>query len=127
MVSLVTGCRAWETPVGRAVSSPAMLEFERRFVAALTTAADERLRGDVEAFVDATLRAMPEHLRAGVLAESIALATWSRLRYALLSDGDAMASLQLSLARSPIGLLRQYPRLFRSLVFFAEHELGPAA
>ena len=104
-----------------------MLGFERRFVGALVTTDDERRHRDVEAFVDATLRAMPEHLRAGVFVESLALAGWTRLRYGRRSDADAMTAIVASLARSPIGLLRQYPRLFGSLVLFAEYELAPAA
>lgn len=126
MVSLVPAVARegyqWRARVG----SHAMLGFERRFVVALVRAGDERRRQDVEAFVDATLRAMPEHLRAGVLMESLALAGWTHVRYGWRRDA-AMTALLPSLARSPIGVLRQYPRLFRSLVLFAEYELAPSA
>ena len=97
-----------------------MLDFERRLVAALTdTDADRRQR--VGEFVEGSLEAMPEHLRLGVLAESVAFATWARLR-----GTRDVADLVRTLEASPIALVRQYVRLFRSLVLFAEQELAPA-
>jgi hypothetical protein len=95
-----------------------MLWFERHVVSSLTETSDPGHRSAIEAFVDSTLRAMPEHLRAGVVAESIALGAWARLRGA---SPDALVD---SLRQSPIGLLRQYERLLGSLVLFAEHELA---
>jgi hypothetical protein len=68
---------------------------------------------------------MPEFLRLGVFGETILLSTWARIRHgrqAAASVGAVVASLD----RSPIGLLRQYVRLFRSLVLFAELELETA-
>jgi len=94
-----------------------MLGFERRMVAALTTSPDPALRAGVEGWVDDTLRDMPEHLRLGVLAESIALGLWSKLRPA--DD----AALVRSFERSPLWPVRQYVRLLRSVVLYAENEL----
>ena len=95
-----------------------MLWFERHAVAALTVTADPDQRAAIESFVGGTLDAMPEHLRAGVAVESLALGAWARLRR---TSPDALVA---SLGRSPVGLLRQYERLVGSLVLFAEHELA---
>jgi hypothetical protein len=95
-----------------------MLDFERQLVATLTGADDPGLRARVAGFVEGSLRAMPEHLRLGVLAESVAFATWAKLR-----PTDDLAG---RLERSPIALVRQYVRLFRSLVLFAEQEMATA-
>lgn len=95
-----------------------MLWFERHVVASLTATTDPEQRAAIGSFVDGTLRVMPEHLRAGVVAESLALGAWARLRRA---DPEAVVS---ALQRSPIGLLRQYERLLGSLVLFAENELA---
>ena len=100
-----------------------MLWFERRLVHSLIAARDGGRRADVapevEAWVDGTLRVMPEHLRAGVVAGSLVLGGWARLR-----GGDVSVE---SLDRSPIGPVRVYVRLFRSLVLFAEEELAASA
>ena len=101
--------------------SAPMLGFERRFVGALTTTPDPGIRGEVETWVEGSLRAMPQHLRLGVAGETVLLSAW-----AALSRTDA-AALAAALDRSPVALLRQYVRLFRSLVLFAEQELAPAA
>ena len=95
-----------------------MLWFERHAVASLTETPDTVARAAIASFVDGTLKAMPEHLRAGVAAESLGLGLWAKLRRA--DPGTVVAAL----ARSPIGLLRQYERLLGSLVLFAEHELA---
>ena len=95
-----------------------MLWFERHVVASLTETTDPEQRAAIASFVDGTLRAMPEHLRAGVVAESLALGGWARIRRL---DADALVT---SLRRSPVGLLRQYERLLGSLVLFAENELA---
>ena len=94
-----------------------MLGFERRMVAALTTTPDASVRAGVAGWVDDTLRDMPEHLRLGVLVQSIALGVWARVRR---SDD---ASLVRSFDRSPLWPVRGYVRLLRSLVLYAEHEL----
>ena len=94
-----------------------MLGFERRMVAALTTTPDASVRAGVVGWVDDTLRDMPEHLRFGVLVQSIALGLWARVRR---SDD---ASLVRSFDRSPLWPVRGYVRLLRSLVLYAEHEL----
>jgi hypothetical protein len=94
--------------------------FERRVVSALTTSTDPGVRDGVAAWVEASLHDMPEHLRAGVLAQSVALGAWARLR------GQEDAALLRSFERSPLWPVRQYLRLLRSLVIFAEQELAPA-
>jgi hypothetical protein len=93
-----------------------MLAFERRVVAALTDATAPRDRAAVDEWVGGVLADMPEPLRAGVLAESVLLAAVARL-------APDVGGLLDRLDRSPIGVLRQYPRLFRSLVLFGELEL----
>jgi hypothetical protein len=97
-----------------------MLGFERRMVAALTTTSDPTVRAGVEAWVDGSLRDMPEHLRFGVAAESVALGLWARVRGA---DDPALLR---SFESSPVWPVRQYVRLLRSLVLFAENEVQPA-
>jgi len=97
-----------------------MLKLERRVVADLTTSADPQLRQDVERWVDGTLQEMSEVLRIGVAAESVLFSAWA----ALVRPRDLHGLLRW-LDRSPISLLRSYPRLFRSLVLFGELELGP--
>ena len=95
-----------------------MLWFERQVVDRLIGTGDPSLRAAVEQHVDGTLRVMPEHIRAGIGAASLALGGLSRLRGGRIDVG--------ALDRSRIGPIRQYVRLFRSLVLFAEEEL-PAA
>ena len=98
-----------------------MLAFERKVVAGLTASTDPQLRGAVERWVDGTLRDMPEFLRLGVMAESV---LFGLIASALRRDAPALVA---TLDASPVGLVRQYVRLFRSLVLFAELELEPAA
>ncbi len=88
---------------------------------ALLGPADPDHAARVEEWVEGSLTDMPELLRAGVAAESLLVATWRRLRpsHDLCDVLDAME-------RSPIGLLQQYPRLFRSLVLFGDLESAPA-
>jgi hypothetical protein len=107
-----------------------MLWFEREVVGALTESPDQPLRSSVEAFVDSSLRDMPEHLRVGVAGESVLLGTYvaALRRSGRLPGGDAHA-LAVRLDRwevSRIGVLRQYVRMMKSLVYFAENELAPA-
>lgn len=98
-----------------------MLLFERQVVLALAGHLDEPDRAVVADYVDGSLRAMPEHLRAGVAAESLLLGTFAKVRSLVVGDGD---DVPLALFESfPIGLVRQYVRLLRGLVLFAEHEL----
>ena len=95
-----------------------MLGFERDVVAAMTQTSDAALRARVEIWVADVLADMPDHLRLGVLAESLLFAAYARARR------TGVAPLLGSLDHSRIGLLRQYPRLFRSLVLFGELELA---
>jgi hypothetical protein len=95
-----------------------MLGFERRIVAALTSVDDPDLRAGVSSWVDDTLRDMPEHLRLGVLVESIGLGLWAKVR------GTDDAVLIESFEASPLWPVRQYVRLLKGLVIFAEHELA---
>jgi hypothetical protein len=94
-----------------------MLGFERRMVAALSTTSDPALRAGVEGWVDDTLRDMPEHLRLGVVVQSVVLGLWARLR------GTDDLALVHSFASSPLWPVRQYVRLLHGLVLFAENEL----
>jgi hypothetical protein len=107
-----------------------MLWFEREVVGALIESPDQPVRSSVESFVDGSLRDMPEHLRAGVAGESLLLGSYvAALRRAgRLPDGDprALAALLDGWETSRIGVLRQYVRMMKSLVVFAENELAPA-
>jgi hypothetical protein len=105
-----------------------MLRFEREVVRSLVTSSDDRLRSEVENYVDGSLRTMPEYLRAGVAAESVALGAWAGLR-GRRRPGNPEALVQLldRWEESRVGVVRQYVRLLRSLVLFAECELAPAA
>ena len=104
-----------------------MLWFERQIVATLMSPTiDERWRDEIEAFVDGSLRAMPEYLRAGVSVESLAFGAWPRIQQALgrLDPG----SLERQVERwktSRFDPVRQYVRMLQSLVLFAENELVP--
>jgi len=94
-----------------------MLGLERRIVAALTTADDPAVRSGVATWVEETLQDMPEHLRLGVAVQSVVLGLWASTR-----PGDD-AALLASFERSPLWPVRQYVRLFKGLVLFAEQEL----
>lgn len=95
-----------------------MLRFEREVVAALGTARDHPTQSAVEAFVDGSLRAMPETIRLGVVGESLLLGTYARLQGA-----DDLRALLDRWETNRISVVRQYVHMFRSLVLFAENEL----
>jgi hypothetical protein len=96
-----------------------MLSFERRVVAALGSRPED---GAVEAFVDGSLRAMPEILRFGLWGESLALSMLDAVLPA-----HSLADRLDRWEESRISFLRQYVHAFRSLVLFAENELVEAA
>lgn len=98
-----------------------MLGFERRFVDALIIDPDPSVRQRVHDWVEISLDAMPQHLRLGVVGESLLLSTWTAV------SRSNPAALATSLDRSPLMPLRQYARLFRSLVLFAEQESAPVS
>jgi hypothetical protein len=103
-----------------------VLWFERQVVGALMSSElDPELRTAVEDYVDRTLRSMPEHLRAGVAAESLAFGATSRVKAALgRLDPAQLAARVEGWKVSSIDPIRQYVRLLQSLVLFAEHELA---
>jgi hypothetical protein len=102
-----------------------VLWFERQVVAALTDPAlDDSARAAVAGHVDLSLRSMPEHLRAGVVAESLLFGALPLLQRALGRFNARQLHAQIEQWRtSRIDLVRQYVRLLQSLVLFAEHEL----
>ena len=104
-----------------------MLAFEREVVAFLVTSTDPEIRSAVLTYVDRSLRSMPEHLRAGVAAESLVLGAWVRLRRKVGATGDDLEPQLEAWQDSRLDPVRQYVRLLHSLVLFAEHELAPAA
>ena len=108
-----------------------MLRFEREVVGSLIGTDDPSVRSSVEAFVDGSLRDMPEHLRAGVLGESVLLAAYvAALRATGRLAADDPAALRHRVEAwesSPVGLLRSWVRMMTSLVVFAENELTTAA
>ena len=69
---------------------------------------------------------MPEHLRAGVVAESILFDAYVRAGRALGRRRRALADQVEHWQNSPLDVIRQCVRLLHSLVLFAEHELAPA-
>ena len=95
-----------------------MLSFERQVVDRLVTTTDTRRRRDIESFVDGALRDMPEHLRVSIGSASLVLGGWA---FVARPDGSRLVR---ALDTSPIPPIRQYVRLFRSLVLFAEQELA---
>lgn len=95
-----------------------MLDFERELVAALSSSSEPRLRAGIASFVEGSLDDMPEFLRLGVLVESAAFSVLAKVRR------GSLTGLVEVLESSPISLVRQYVRLFRSLVLFAEQELA---
>jgi hypothetical protein len=111
------------------VGFSAMLWFEREVVATLVSPnVDHQQRSAVESYVDDSLRAMPEHLRAGVAAESLAFGAWPRVQQLIgRLDRAALHSKIEGWKASRFDLVRQYVRLLQSLVLFAEHELTAGA
>ena len=102
-----------------------MLRFEREVVAALVDPAlGPSQRAAVEQYVDESLRAMPEYLRAGVAAESLMFGAWAGMLRAFGRGGIAPRIERMR--TSAIDPVRQYVRLLHSLVLFAEHELATA-
>jgi hypothetical protein len=95
-----------------------VLRFERLVVSELTTSSDPARREEIASFVEGALRSMPEHLRLAIGTASIGLRVLS-----VVAPGRTTAR---SLDTSPIPQLRQYVRMFRSLVLFAEQELPVA-
>lgn len=106
-----------------------MLWFEREVVGALTESPDQPLRSSVESFVDGSLRDMPEHLRAGVIGESVLLGGYvaglRKLGRLPADDPGALVEQLDAWERSRIGVVRSYVRMMKSLVVFAENELAP--
>ncbi len=98
-----------------------MLPYERQVVDALLGSDDPDRREAVSEHVGATLAAMPELLRAGLVGETVMLTAWSaaRRRGRPFDDADEVAWLD----GHPIGLVRQWIRALRSLVLLAENEM----
>jgi hypothetical protein len=103
---------------------PTMLWLERQVVATLASDVDPRRRLALEGYVDGVLRAMPEHLRLGVAAESVVLGSgeWISRR---LGSRRSLTDRIGGWEHSRIGPIRQYVRLLSSLVIFADEELAP--
>lgn len=99
-----------------------MLSFERRLVTSLVADAEPDRRDAVVAYVDGVLGALPDYMRLGVVAESMAFSGWAAARRLVTRRTDTADELLDRLERNPIGLVRQYPRLLRTLTLFAEQE-----
>ena len=100
-----------------------MLSFERQVVDELLASVAEPKRTTVVDHVDGVLRDMPEHVRAGIAGQSVLLGAWWAARRRLPASDLGGPALIETLEASPVGLVRQYIRLLRSLVLFAEHEI----
>ena len=98
-----------------------MLEFERQVVDALSTATDPAVRTEVAEWVEGSLAAMPELLRAGVALGSLVLGAWATV------TGTEGQRLVEALEGSPLPPVRLHLRLLRSLVLFGDLELSPGA
>jgi hypothetical protein len=106
-----------------------MLRFEREVVTALGSAPDQPTRSTVEAFVDGSLKAMPELIRLGVLGETILFTAYAHLLSVAGRPLDTPEALRRRLDAwegSRISVVRQYVHMFRSLVVFAENEHAAA-
>jgi hypothetical protein len=101
-----------------------MFWLEDRVVGALAGADDARTGGAISEFVATTLAAMPQHLRLGVALESLGLGVLTRIRYGVDPDDGQIRRAIESWERFPVGLVQLYPRLFASLVLFAQQELA---
>ena len=106
-----------------------VLWFERRVVDALMAPSlPPDARALVMSYVDETLHVMPEHLRLGVAGESVLFGSVPWLAHALGRGDDTAIGRRIERwSTSRFDPLRQYVRLFHSLVLFAEHELVPDA
>jgi hypothetical protein len=106
-----------------------VLWFERQVVSTLMDQKlDAATRAAVEAYVDDTLRAMPEHLRIGVALESVVFGAVPFAGHLLGRDDPVAISRRIERWKtSHLDPLRQYVRLLHSLVLFAENELVPSA
>jgi hypothetical protein len=101
-----------------------VLWFERQVVDRLVSSPDPRRRAEITAYVDGTVSALPEHLRAAIGAASIAFGGWfGVVRPRKRKPGSTTDPLVHALDTSWIPPMRQYVRLFRGLVLFAEQEL----
>lgn len=98
-----------------------MLEYERKVVDALSTTTDPEARAAVVAWVEGSLDAMPELLRAGVAVGSVVLGLWAT------TTGKEGRRLVEALEASPLPPVRLHLRLLRSLVLFGDLELSPGA
>jgi len=97
-----------------------MLWLERQIVTALPSTEVPDAREAIRSFVESSLAAMPQHLRLGVAAESVALGAWVRVRGR--TDRGSVRRSFAGWETSRISLIRQYARLLGSLVLFAEQE-----
>lgn len=116
-------------PADARLGSASVLGFERRVVEALMRPdLPESVRRAVVEHVDLSLRAMPEHLRLGVVGESILLGFSERVGRGFgPADAETLRGRVDAWRTSRIDLIRQYVRLLGSLVLFAEEEYGEAA
>ena len=79
------------------------------------------VRTAVAEWVEGSLAAMPEVLRAGVALGSVVLGAWARVTR---TEGDRLLA---ALERSPLPPVRLHLRLLRSLVLFGDLELSAGA
>jgi hypothetical protein len=100
-----------------------MLSFERQVVAVLAGDVDPAQRKAIDSYVDGALGALPEIIRLGVAAESVALGGWAKIDgLRQRRNGGPVGPRLAPLESSFIGPVRQYVRLLRSLVLFAQYE-----
>ncbi len=104
-----------------------MSRFLGRVTHALLDPVSPAQRGDVEAFVQASLADLPQHLQIGIALDSILLEGITRLTHeGAIPDDATLRSLVERWETNPLTPIRQWARLVSSLVLFADQETRPA-
>lgn len=81
----------------------------------------------VENFVAGSIADLPQHLRLGIIADSILLESITRFTHrGKIPDSESLRALMESWESNPFTPIRQYARLFTSLTLFADQELRGA-
>ena len=100
-----------------------MPSFRSRVIDALLAPLDPVQRGPAEQFVHGSLGDLPEHLRLGIMVDSVLLELLTRATHqGRIPDEAALRALVARWEANPLTPIRQYARLLSSLVLFADQE-----
>lgn len=103
-----------------------MPSFRTRVIDALLEPLGPVQRGPAERFVDGSLADLPEHLRLGIMVDSILLELVTRVTHqGRIPDAATLRTLVARWESNPLTPVRQYARLLSSLVLFADQETRP--